>query len=168
MRWSSTDILAFLWFLALLGLIAWVIYLRHKKAVLRHQERMSALEKGLTLPDLEDRDGAWTPRVYLLRGLLWLSAGTAVTVMLATVTFTSRRQMGMRSRLEYSKELRAMGATEEQVRQGLAVAETRHDGPPGGLYTIGLVPMAVGVAYLIFYKREQAAEGENSRNRVVE
>jgi len=47
----------------------------------RHQERMAAIEKGLELPPEPHVEAAqMAPRArYLLRGLIWLGVGLAIT-----------------------------------------------------------------------------------------
>jgi hypothetical protein len=101
---------------------AFCVYLRHRRAVLRHTERMAALEKGVALPDLEDPSQAspWTPRAYLLRGMLWLFSGAAMALMVMSFSLTFHQ-----------------------------------DRPPIGAASIGLIPMGVGLAYLIFYRKER-------------
>jgi len=74
------------------------IYLGYRKRreifTLYHQERMSALEKGVELPPLPEgllTDGAapYHPRRHLLKGLAWLFAGIGVGLGLwATTDYT--------------------------------------------------------------------------------
>jgi len=65
------------------GFLATVVVLRHKRAVLRHEERMAVIEKGGLLPELDEEGptAPRTPRVYLLRGMLWLFVGIAVVML---------------------------------------------------------------------------------------
>ncbi|MCX6623496.1 MAG: hypothetical protein NTY38_21005 [Acidobacteria bacterium] len=127
---------------AILGIVTYYIYLRHKWVVLRHTERMAAMEKGVALPDLEEPSKAapWTPRVYLFRGLLWLFAGAALTLTVWSIAL-STRTLGERSvvgKIYQSQRLRQAGATEQQVQMYLQSPE--HDGMPV-------------LAYLLFYRR---------------
>src|ERR1035438_10351946 len=61
------------------------LWVRFRKQQLQHQERLAALEKGVTLIP------GWSPRVYLLRGLLWTFTGAALTIALCGVGLTSQR-----------------------------------------------------------------------------
>jgi len=55
-------LVAFLTFVLVLA----VVYLRYRQKLMLHQERMSALEKGASIP-LGPEPAAWSPRAYLLR-----------------------------------------------------------------------------------------------------
>jgi Domain of unknown function (DUF6249) len=93
--------------------------LRYKRRELEHKERLAALEKGAPWPPIEQvqRTAPWSPRVYLLRGLIWFFSGIGLTLFLVAMTITL--------------------------------------GPPLlGAAFIGLVPIGVGAAYLIFYRVE--------------
>ena len=70
-----------------LAFLTLVLILRHRRDVLRHQERLQVIERGGVLPSLdEERPKApWTPRAYLLRGMLWLYTGIAITIMLLSL-----------------------------------------------------------------------------------
>src|SRR5438552_8787120 len=57
---------------------------RHRRRELQHKERLATIEKGAPLratPDVERR-APWTPRVYLLRGMMWLFGGIGLTIFL--------------------------------------------------------------------------------------
>jgi hypothetical protein len=66
------------------ALIIWIV-VWHRRRVreidCRHQERMAAIEKGLELPPEPHLEAAqMAPRArYLLRGLIWLGVGLALT-----------------------------------------------------------------------------------------
>jgi len=66
------------------ALIIWIV-VWHRRRVreidCRHQERMAAIEKGLDLPPEPHVEAAqMAPRArYLLRGLIWLGVGLAIT-----------------------------------------------------------------------------------------
>jgi len=70
--------------LSLGGLIFWIL-VWHRRRVhevdCRHKERMAAIEKGLELPpESLPQPAQMPPRArYLLRGLIWLGIGLAVT-----------------------------------------------------------------------------------------
>jgi hypothetical protein len=66
------------------ALIVWIVlWSRRRKHEIdcRHQERMAAIEKGLELPpDPVPQPEQMPPRSrYLLRGLIWLGVGLAIT-----------------------------------------------------------------------------------------
>jgi len=66
------------------ALIVWIVawYRRRMHEVdCRHKERMAAIEKGLELPpDAVPQPAPMPPRSrYLLRGLIWLGVGLAIT-----------------------------------------------------------------------------------------
>jgi len=68
---------------SLAALIVWIVmwYRRRMHEVdCRHQERMAAIEKGLELPpeSLPQSEPPSRSR-YLLRGLIWLGVGLAIT-----------------------------------------------------------------------------------------
>lgn len=92
---------------------------RYRSVQLRHQERLAAMEKGIDLTTLalSDPFRIQNYRAYLLRGLLWLLAGLAITLCLAVLT------------------------------------PPLFDGPRTTAL-LGLIPVSVGVAYLIFYWSE--------------
>ena len=142
------------------AIIVWALFLRFKRTELRHQERMTALEKGAELPaePPEKPPVPWSPRVYLLRGLIWLFTGAGLSAFLLglSLTIVSHPQ-GIEDRLWRAQNLRHNGATEEEIKQylnqGQNQKEPRNDFP-AGVSLIGLIPMGVGLAYLIYYRGE--------------
>jgi hypothetical protein len=137
------------------GFLSTVVLLRYKRAALRHEERMTVIEKGGVLPALdEERPKApWTPRVYLLRGMLWLFVGLAIMIVLASISITAPPPRLSWS-LSEAQSLRTQGATEEQIKQFLNDERKRNDGLPIGAASVGLIPIGVGFAYLLFYRKE--------------
>jgi len=145
-----------------------VVALRHKRAVLRHEERMAAIQKGGPAPALDEERhrSPWTPRVYLLRGMLWLFVGLAIVIVLASVSMTAAHPASLSWRLSEAQSLKAQGASDGQIKQFLAEEAKRNDGPPIGLALVGLIPIGVGLAYLLFYRKEtQTPVGEQARNK---
>jgi len=130
------------------------LVLRYRKQVLNHQERMAALEKGVPLPAVPIENGAANPRIYLLRGLIWLFGGIGLIVFLLGLALTTLEPVPLSTRLFDAQRLRADGGTEAQVNQLINSQETRR-GVPIGLSLIGLVPVGVGLAYLFFYAGEK-------------
>lgn len=133
-----------------------MILVRYKKSELRHRERMAAIEKGGMLPAIDEErpKASWTPRVYLLRGMLWTFVGGAIAVVLVSISLTSVHPPPLSWRLSQAQTLRTQGATEDQVKRFLVEEGQRNDGLPLGAATLGLIPIGVGLAYLLFYRKE--------------
>ncbi len=140
------------------GIIIWSLTLRYRRRELQHKERLAALEKGAPLPVLteEERRAPWTPRIYLLRGMIWLFAGIGLTLFLAAAAVTSVRPRTVEDRIWAANRMRSFGATEDQIKRVENETEP-HQGMPLGLSLIGLVPIGVGLAYIIFYRAEAAS-----------
>ena len=68
--------------LALLCIVVFYLVLRFKKLDLAHRERMTALEQGAPLPNGGAAPVVSGHRVYLLRGMIWLFTGLALTAFL--------------------------------------------------------------------------------------
>ena len=147
------EMIIFLFFFAMVFLLP-ILFLRYRKQLLMHQERMAALEKGAELPPIPPEGGLYTPRVYLLRGLIWLFSGIGLTVFLLALVNTAVEPVPLSQRLYEAQHLRQMGAPEDQVKQMIDSRETSRR-IPIGLPLIGLVPIGVGFAYLIFYFGER-------------
>src|SRR3974377_115628 len=86
------------------AIILWALNLRFRRRELQHRERLAALEKGvpLTFPQ-ESEKRQWSPRAYLLRGLIWLFTGATLAIFLLTVAETTRRPQSLASRLSNIK-----------------------------------------------------------------
>lgn len=107
--------------LALVGYAAYREWLRHERRTLIHRERLSAIEKGVELPPLEQEQkrSSWNvQRTLLLAGLIWLSLGVCAFVTLSVL----------------------IGSP----------ANTHLEIPPG-IQWIGLGPAAIGVSHLLVY-----------------
>lgn len=156
MDFHSGEPMILLVLLAILAFLALALYLRYRQGVLRHNERLTALEKGVPLPDLagEKPKAPFTPRIYLLRGLLWLFVGISISLVMLSFSLSTQHEPDMTYRLWSVRSMRENGATEEQVKQYLANPGRERNGMPIGVASIGLIPIAVGVAYLLFYKKE--------------
>lgn len=144
--------------LAILILAAGVVIfyglsLRYRRRELQHKERLAALEKGAQLPDLMEEHSASSPRTYLLRGMVWLFAGVGLAAFLWAITVDSRRPATVEERLSRALNLRAMGANEAQIQTMMNDTTPLREAPQG-LPLLGLVPIGVGLAYLIFYRAE--------------
>jgi hypothetical protein len=145
---------------AAVAIIVLSLNYRYRRHELKHKERMTALEKGVALPvePVEQPPAPWSPRVYLLRGLIWMFTGIALTVFVwgVSVTIPSRPDT-YEDRLWRAQHLRNSGATPEEIKDFLSRKEepvnTRKF--PEGFALIGLIPAGVGLAYLIYYGGEQ-------------
>jgi hypothetical protein len=123
---------------------------RYHMRELDHKEKLVAMEKGIDPP--AERTAPWTPRTYLLHGMIWLFAGIASLIALSAVAVTSHRPYPAEMTVRAATEAREHGATPEEVQMILKGRE--EDGIPIGLGALGLIPIGVGLAYLIFYRIE--------------
>jgi hypothetical protein len=140
--------------------IIWSLNVRYHRQELRHKERMAAIEKGAELPaePAEKPLTPWSPRVYLLRGLIWLFTGIGLSTFLLGLSLSiGSRPQTLEDRLSRAQNLRQNGATEEEIKQYLNQSQTsmRRE-MPEGLALIGLIPIGVGLAYIIYYRGEAA------------
>jgi hypothetical protein len=159
--WHPDEVMLLMFVSGGLAFLMLLMVLRHRRAVLRHQERLQVIERGGVLPSLdEERPKApWSPRTYLLRGMIWLYTGIAITIMLGALALSASHPRSMSSKVWEVKNLRDNGATEQQIQQYMREADNQREGMPLGAATIGLIPMGVGIAYLMFYRKEQQAPG---------
>ena len=139
-------------FLALV-VFGYGLYLRFRRRELQHKERMAAIEKGVALPDLTDIEAG--PRIYLLRGMIWLLSGIALSVCLLVVSATTRFPKSVEERFRDANTIARLGGTADQIQQAQNDTGSQ-DRLPYAVSLIGLVPVAVGAAYLIFYRVETA------------
>ena len=139
-------------FLALVVFGYW-LYLRYRRRELQHKERMAAIEKGVALPDLTDIEAG--PRIYLLRGMIWLLGGIALSIFCVVVSATTQFPKSAEERFREANTIARLGGTADQIQK--AQNDTsRQDRVPYAVSLIGLVPIGVGAAYLIFYRVETA------------
>jgi hypothetical protein len=144
------------------AVIVYSLYLRFRRRELQHQERLAALEKGTPLPDVpEELATPRSARIYVLRGMMWLFSGIAIVVFLSAIAAYTRQPASMERRLERTQDLRRLGATDEQLRE--ADNEPTRDAMPGGVALLGLVPIGIGLAYLIYYRIEGKATAPSGR-----
>jgi hypothetical protein len=140
-------------FCALVVILA-VLQLRHRNLESLHQERMAALEKGAALPMMPG-PAPWSPRVYLLRGLIWSLAGVALIVCLYGIssTVSSDRVDSAESKAYAARNLaRNLEIPLDQANQIVEHdAMSGRQGPQRSIALLGLIPLAVGLAYLVFY-----------------
>src|SRR5215471_824259 len=70
---------------ALIAFVGFREWLKHHRRAMIHQERLHAIEKGVELPPLEQevKRSAWNvQRILLLAGLIWISLGIGLFVVL--------------------------------------------------------------------------------------
>lgn len=141
--------------LGTLAIVITVLVLRHRSALLRHTERLTAMDKGLPIPaDPLPTKAAWSPRIYLLRGLIWLFTGFGLSVFLTGISLSTLRPVPMERRLNDAQWMRQRGNPEAEVQQYLQSHERDREGLPYGWALIGMIPMGVGLAYIVFYRAE--------------
>ncbi len=146
----------FIFFVSLLTLVIIVValYFRYRKLQLYHQERMAAMEKGIAVPNGYTQAAPWSPRVYLLRGLVWSFVGIAFIVSFLAIARSTQRPESAESALWRAHNLTNynLGISAEEAKQIVEKdRESRQEGIPFGMALLGLIPVGVGMAYLIFY-----------------
>jgi hypothetical protein len=123
---------------------------RFRVREIEHKERLAALEKGVDLP--VHQSAPWTPRTYLLHGMIWLFAGLAALVAISAIAVTSRTSYPAEVKVRAVAEARERGATPEEIQ--MLLHDNQESGIPIGVGLLGLIPVGVGIAYLIFYRIE--------------
>jgi hypothetical protein len=116
--------------IALIAYAGFREWIRHKRRLLIHQERLAAIEKGVDLPplDQETRRRSWNvQRTLLLAGLIWLSLGVCAFITLSAVIASP--------------------------------ANAKYEVPPG-IQWIGLAPAAIGLSHLVVYLAGKKKESE--------
>ena len=150
--------------LAALAVILMVLYLRHRNLQMLHQERMSALEKGTTVP-VGRALIPWSPRVYLLRGLMWSFSGAALVICLLGMAAASHRPEPADVMMWRAKSIsQNLNIPIDQAQQIMEKDCASHEkGMPSAVALLGLIPFGVGLAYLVFYytgeSRQAGSEG---------
>jgi hypothetical protein len=116
-----------------------------------HVERMAAMEKGVKIPLGAPKP--WSPRVYLLRGLMWTFGGAALTVFLFAIAPSTHHQQSAELSLLQAKNVsERLNIPLDEARKIIdADRLNREEGLPSAIGFLGLVPMGIGLAYLIFY-----------------
>ena len=151
------PIFGLMWlFVFLTCVIGSILYYRHKRAELVHQERMTAMEKGVALPVFEPLTRSIDPvRRHLLFGMIWLFSGAGLAIFLFALSATTPHMNGLtlNERQDRVQALRKLGASDEELRRVL-YDDRRTNGIPIGLGTVGFIPMGVGLAYMVFFAVE--------------
>jgi hypothetical protein len=89
---------------ALIAFVGFRQWLKHQRRVMIHRERLSAIEKGVELPPLEQevRRSNWNvQRILLLAGLIWISLGMSLFVVLSTVLAHPEGLEGLRQGFQW-------------------------------------------------------------------
>jgi uncharacterized protein DUF6249 len=155
---QGPEVVILLMVAAAAGIIISSLSFRYKRQELRHKERMTALEKGAQLPEEppENTSVPWSPRVYLLRGLVWLFSGIGLGIFLLGLSVSiGNRPQTYEDRLWRANQLRREGVPEEQLKEFLNSKEPVKREFPEGVSLIGLIPIGVGLAYIIYYRGEE-------------
>jgi hypothetical protein len=111
-------------FVAIIAYIGFMQWLRHQRRAMVHRERLAAIEKGASLPEIpaspdEELHRRWNvQRLLLLAGLVWVSIGTSAFVVLHALLSANSP----------------------------AAAEI-----PRGFEWIGLAPAMIGLSHLVVY-----------------
>ncbi len=128
------------------------LFMRYRNLQMLHRERLASLEKGAESP-IGQTLALWSPRMYLLRGLLWSFAGTALIICLLGIAASSHRPEAADTTLWRAKNLeRTLSISAEEARQiAEKDREVRQTGMPLSIALLGLIPLSVGLAYLVFY-----------------
>ncbi|HLY15661.1 MAG TPA: hypothetical protein VKR61_00485 [Bryobacteraceae bacterium] len=135
-----------------LVLMLTLLLLRHRNQQMLHQERLAALEKGTDIP-MGRGPAPWSPRVYLLRGLIWSFSGAALMVCLLGLSAASQRPESAEQMAWSAQNVsNALSIPLDQARQIVEKDQVLHaHGMPPGVALLGLIPLGVGLAYLVFY-----------------
>jgi hypothetical protein len=137
------------------GLILAALLMRNRQQYLLHQERMSALEKGTAIP-LGPEPAPWSPRAYLLRGLIWSFSGAALIVCLLGIAWSTQRPTSAVDVSYRARDLsRNLDIPLDQARR-IVEKDQIEPGMPAGAALLGVVPLAVGLAYLVFYFTDES------------
>ena len=163
MRDASLVLVFFV--LSVVVIVVVALVLRHRREYMVHQERMAAIDKGAPIPSGPE-PAPWSPRVFLLRGLIWSFSGVAVVIALLGISWATVRTV-QPSAVWVAQDSKAvserLGIPIDQARQMVEkdqAAETR--GMPVGVAVLGVLPLAVGLAYLVFYYTDESRKRTSS------
>lgn len=107
---------------ALIGFVAFRLYLSHHRRIMIHRERIAAIEKGVALPPLEQevrRSNFNVQRILLLGGLIWIALGIATFVALSSILVMASPK--------FSDEI------------------------PRGIQYVAIAPIGIGIAHLVVF-----------------
>lgn len=119
----------------------------------KHKERLAAIEKGVSLPEVGGPAANVTgARIYLLHGLIWLFVGIALTLALLGISLTSERPK-TQAMMEIRADVALRHGTPEEYEEAVKHIPPQYAVPPA-LCLLGLIPIGVGLAYLLFHRAE--------------
>ncbi len=156
----STPEVAILGVIVFVGLMAnlavgMAMAFRYKKRELEHRERMIAMERGTPMPAplINVEPQPWRPTSLLRRGLMWSLSGLGMMIFLFAISMAGPREIPVAGRVQSANTAKMNGASEAQIEQIMNDKQERGLQPQFSL--IGLIPIGVGVAYLITYRKEK-------------
>ena len=120
---------------ALIGFAAFNLWLRQQRRMMVHRERLAAVEKGVEPPPFPPNGGQLTwnvQAILLLAGLCWIGIGIGTFVVLSELINNAPPLPPLDTPIDSSRIPPASFI-------------------PKGLHTIGVVPLAIGIAHLIVY-----------------
>ena len=160
---SEALFLFILLLIAILAVIIVALYMRYRNFQMFHQERMAALEKGTPVP-IGHTLAPWSPSVYLLRGLLWSFGGAALVISLLGISVSTRRPLTAENTLYRAQSLaQSAKITIEEAKQIVEQdRKAREQGVSSSVALLGLIPLAVGLAYLVFYYTGRSRQGDHA------
>ena len=143
--------------LSALAIVLAVLYIRFRNHQMLHQERMAALEKGVDVP-LGRGPAPWSPRLYLLRGLIWSFGGAALIVCLLGIAYSSQRpESAVNMAYRAGNLAQSLSIPLDQAKQLVEKDRaSRVNGMPPGVALLGVIPLAIGLAYLVFYYSDES------------
>jgi hypothetical protein len=149
---SGNEVLE-IFFLVALAITVVALYFRYRKLQLVHRECMTALEKGVPIPNIQTEASPWSPRVYLLRGLVWSLVGVAFIASFLAIAHSTQRPESAEWAFLRAKSLsQDQGISMEEAKRIIEKDQSsRQQGVPWGMAMLGLIPVGVGIAHLIFY-----------------
>ena len=155
MRNTAPFFVFLLLLISILTVIIVQLILRHRDQQMLHRERMAALEKGVDVPLAAPL--RVSPRLHLLRGLMWTFASLGLVIFLLGMTWATEKPTYNLNITYNAHELEKLGVPQQEARK-LAEqdAKARAQGMPEGYALFGLIPMGVGIAYLVFYYSEES------------
>ncbi len=142
--------------LCILAVVIVAQIIRHRNQRMLHEERLAALDKGVNVPLSAPEPGA-RPRVYLLRGLMWTLSSAGLIVCLLGLAWSDQNRSTSAASMAYqARDLRQNLNISPQEAQQLVEKDRARHSMPFSVALIGLVPLGVGIAYLAFYRSEEA------------
>jgi hypothetical protein len=108
----------------------------------RQKERLAAIEKGIPFSPMAEASPGET-RIYLLRGLIWLCVGIALTVALLGISLTSKQPA-----------YQVLTATIDGAERETANHIPMEYAVPPSVSFLGFIPIGIGIAYLSFHRME--------------